>query len=316
VKNTSFYFSCIGLIILGSATCASAAELLRSASIFEAADQGSKQVLILKKGAHVDVTGNPEMHDGVLWSPVKEAGVHGWIETISLQTSDGEATTATPENPANLNSAEPSALPAGKFEAYPSEFYRLSRTRYWFGLGPSFETTSGYSVDGASYSGNSYGGATFAAGMDVLLGAQRRFVLQFKFLFPWNAEVSQGYAAGRIQRLEFFPGFGYQIIPQTLEVLFHPGLTYIWGEDENFYTKIAFTPGVSISLTLSSSARNSFYQGLEFGIYRSELTSGAADDGLTEGICSAFSPNDSSCTNGVAPAAFQFVLLYKIGGQH
>jgi hypothetical protein len=313
VKNTSLYFSCIGLFIFASVSCANAAELLRSASIFEAADQGSKQMLALKKGSHVDVTGNPELHDGVLWSPVKGAGVHGWIETISLQTTVGEASAANPENATPVDT---SALPAGKFEAYPSEFNRLSRTRYWFGLGPSFETTSNYSIDGSDYSGHSYGGATFALGMDVLLGAQRRFVMQFKFLFPWTAEVSQGYAAGRIQRLEFFPGFGYQIIPQTLEVLVHPGLTYIWGEDENFYTKIAFTPGVSISWTLSSSERNSFYQGLEFGIYRSELTSGAADDGLTEGICSAFSPNDSSCTNGVAPAAFQFVLLYKIGGQH
>jgi hypothetical protein len=153
-------------------------------------------------------------------------------------------------------------------------------------------------------------------GLDILLGAERRFVLQFKLLLPWNAERSQGYAAGRIQRLEFFPGFGYQIIPQTLEVLFHPGLTYVWGEDENFYTKVGFSPGASISWTLSSSSRNSFYQGLEFGIYYSAQLSGAADDGFSEGICSAFSPNDSSCTNGVAPAALQFILLYKIGGQH
>ena len=303
------------LLNLCAYSLATAAELARSASVFEDADQASKQVLTLKKGSHLEVTGTPEPHNDALWSPVNVSGIRGWVETNTLHLSAGDV--GYREATANTNTTENNAAPvSGVVYVDPTAENRLAHTRFWFGVGPTFEATNGYSIYNSNFSGSSYGGVTFAAGMDWLLGSERRMIIQLKFAFPWLNEVSQGNGAGRISRFEVLPGFGYQIIPQTLEIVGHPGLTYIWGEDTNFDSKVAFTPGVSLSLTLSSSTRNSVYQGLEFGIYRVEETRGSADGGLGEGLCDAFSTNDPTCTSGVSPAAFQFILLYKIGGQH
>ena len=198
-------------------------EVLRSSSVFERADPGSVQISRLKLGDSVKVTGPIVDGENSKWLPVNVGEVNGWINAESIRLSEGDSGfhVITQDDVEN----------------------QLSRFRYWFGVGTVFEATSGYSIYGTNYSGNSYFGANFASGFDFLFGEDRRLLVQFKVSLPWTNERAQGNGAGRISRIEVLPGIGYQLIAQKLEILAHHGLTYIYGQSDNFDAKIGFTQG-------------------------------------------------------------------------
>ena len=280
-----------------------AAELVRSASVFEDADQGSKQVLILKKGQQAKVTGASVDRDDRTWLPVTINGKSGWAEAETLRLTEGDVGYLAPDS----TSVE--------------EAPKHPLIRYWFGLGPTLTSTSGYTIYSTAYSGETYGGAAVAGGVDALIGKEGRWPLGVRIFFPWINERSQGFAAGRITRVAVLPEFGYALIPQRLELMAHLGLTYIKGQSSNFDSKLAITPGITLALQLSSFEPGSLYQAVELGGFKIAQVSGSISDatGIGSGFCSilgaAFGSPDPSCTPGVAPAAYVFTLLYKIGGQ-
>ena len=302
-------------VAIGAALCvasqalfipmAQSADLVRSASVFEDPDQASKQVFILKKGQQAKVTGPSVDREDRTWLPVSVNGKSGWTEAEALSLADGDVGYVT---------ADHTAVEEGP---------KHPRLRYWVGLGPSLTTTSGYTLYSTSYAGHTYGGAAVGAGLDALLGKEGRWPFGVRILFPWMNESSQGYAAGRITRIAVLPGFGYAFIPQRLEFMAYLGLSSIAGQNSNFDSKLALTPGITLALQLSSFEPGSLYQAVELGGFRMGQASGSTSDafGIASGLCNGLgvafgSPTDPSCTRGVAPAAYVFTLLYKIGGQH
>jgi hypothetical protein len=201
----------------------------------------------------------------------------------------------------------------------------LPRVRFWGALGPTMTTTLGYVWSSDTYAGKDYGGVAFGAGLEALLGEERRWVLGYRMLFPWINEASpgaRGYGAGRIARVAVLPGFGYAFIPHKLEVMLHAGLSYIAGESSEFDAKIGATPGITLAWQLSAAARGVLYQGIELGAIRIEETRATADLGVGTGFCAAITgafggaTPDPACTRGIAAAAYVFTLLYKVGGQY
>lgn len=306
-----FRLSCSFLCLLAAVALvpiARSADVIRSASVFEEADQGSKQVLILRKGQTAKVTGETVEREDRSWLPVTAKGKSGWVESDALTlTADDVGYTAPQEE------AAPDAAPA------------ITRTRYWFGAGPVALMTSEYSFTPTTYAGKTHTGLALSAGMEALLGQEGRWMLGARMLFPWVREVSpgaQGFAAGRVRRTSILPSLGYAPIAYKLEFAAHAGLTYINGESPNFDDKIGFTPGITLGWQFSSAEPGATYHGLELGAFRIEETRGTSSDvmGLASMTCAAFgtalgSTSNASCTRGIAPAAYVFTLMYKVGSQ-
>lgn len=231
--------------------------------------------------------------------------IHWPIEPRALVLTEGDVGFSPP-------------LAAAEHEAYPFNF------RYWVGVGPTISLLSGYSFGSTQYPGKIYYGATISLGYEIFASKERRWIWGGRILFPWTKEVSEGtlgYGAGRITRISFLPGLGYFLIPHKLEVTAHLGATLIKGENPEFDTKIAVTPGLSLTWQLSPPQQGGLYQGIELGVFSIAEKRGPTDLGIYSTFCDSIgaafgsSTPDPYCARGISPTAYVFSLLYKVGGQ-
>jgi hypothetical protein len=288
---------------------AHAAEVTRSTSAFESADLGSKQVSQLHRGQKTKVTGPAVEAEGQRWYPILVNGKAGYVQAGSLKLDSTDASDSASSAPS---------------EEYRQEDHRLSHVHFWGGIGPAAMLTSSTTQGTASYGGNQYVGVGAGFGAEWYLGQERRTVIGTQFLYPIENENSPGYAGGIVRRFSFLGSFGYSLVPQKLDLLGQIGPTYVDGSNANFEAKLGFTIGLGLVWNLSDPKANSLYQGISFTAYRVEETTKAIADsaslGLTSGICeglsSALNVSNVSCGSGVAPAAYVFALLYRIGWQN
>jgi hypothetical protein len=298
----------VGAFALNS-ILAHSADVVKSASVFESAEEASKQVLILRKGQKAQVTGPSVDRDDRSWLPITAGGKTGWVGAEALNLSEDDVGYVKP-----VASTPGNAVP------------KFSRSRFWVGAGPTVMSTSSYTFNTSTYPGTTFGGVALSGAIEGLLGPEGRYILGFRFLFPWVSETSpgaQGFGAGRLSRYIILPGFGYAIIPHKLELMGHFGLALIRGESIDFESKFSLTPGLTLAWQLTPAEPGVRYQAIELGAFRMQEATQSAGDiatfGITSSLCTglgtAFGSSNPSagCTRGVAPTAYVFTLLYKLG---